>query len=46
MEEEDSKSEVSLVIAEFDSDEEPEEDDPRDVEEERETVEGWVPGSE
>ena len=32
---EDSKSEVSLVIAEIDSDEEPEEDDPRDVEEER-----------
>jgi len=44
--EEDSKSEVSLVIAEIDSDEEPEEDDPRDVEEERETLEGWVPGPE
>ena len=43
---EDAKSEVSLVIAEIDSDEEPEEDDPRDVEEERETVEGWVPGPE
>ncbi len=45
-EDEDSKSEVSLVIAECDSDEEPEEDDPRDVEQERETVEGWVPGPE
>ena len=45
-EDEDSKSEVSLVIAEIDSDEEPEEDDPRDVEQERETVEGWVPGPE
>ncbi len=46
---EDSKSEVSLVIPEFDSDEEPDEEDPRDVEEEeeeRETVEGWVPGPE
>ena len=41
-EDEDSKSEVSLLITEFDSDEEPEEDDPRDVEEEevekRETI--------
>ena len=45
-EDEDSSSEVSLLITEFDSDEEPEEDDPRDVEEERETVEGWVPGPE
>jgi hypothetical protein len=45
-EDEDSKSEVSLVIAEIDSDEEPEVDDPRDVEEERETIEGWVPGPE
>ena len=43
---EDAKSEVSLVIAEIDSDEEPEVDDPRDVEEERETIEGWVPGPE
>ena len=45
-EEEESKSESSLVIAEIDSDEEIEVDDPRDVEEERETVEGWVPGPE
>ena len=49
-EDEDSKSEVSLVIAEIDSDEAPDEDDPREVEEEedekRETVEGWVPGPE
>ena len=45
-EDEDSKSEASLLITEFDSDEEPEEDDPRVVEEERETVEGWVPGPE
>ena len=45
-EDEDSKSEVSLVIAEIDSDEDPEEDDLRDVEEESETVEGWVPGPE
>ena len=43
---EDAKSEVSLVIAEIDSEEKPEEDDPRDVEEERETIEGWVPGPE
>ena len=36
---------MSLLITEFDSDEEPEEDYPRDVEEEKgETVEGWVPG--
>ena len=45
-EDEDSKSEVSVLITEFDSDEEPEEDDPRDVEQERETVDGWVPGPE
>ena len=31
---EDAKSEVSLVIAEFDSEEEPDEADPREVEEE------------
>ncbi len=43
---EESKSEVSLLITEFDSDEEPEEDHQRDVEEERETVEGWAPGPE
>ena len=42
-EDEYSKSEVSLLFTEFDSDEEPGEDDPRDVEEERETVEVWVP---
>ena len=45
-EDEESKSEVSLLITEFDSDEELEENDPRDVEEERETVEGWVTGPE
>ena len=45
-EDDDSKSEVSLLIAECDSDEEPEEVDPRDVEVESETNEGWVPGPE
>ena len=39
-EDEDTKSEVSLLIREFDSDEEPEEEDPGDVEEEREGVPG------
>ena len=43
-EDEDSKSEASLFIAEFGSDEEPEEDDRREVEEERETMEVCVPG--
>ena len=38
-EDEDSKSETSLLITEFDPDEEPEEDDPRDVEEEPRDVE-------
>ena len=37
-----SKSEVSLVIAEFDSEEEPDEEDPREVEEEEEEPESLL----